>query len=105
MRDQEFEQWLRNKYPNPNNWRTFRSETRRIAEHKGNLDDIYERDRFQALFDSFRHAKREEIPPADDIPHNADPYVTADFRKQCLKLYAQFYQENPRERVTTLAGK
>jgi hypothetical protein len=96
MRDKEFEQWLKSKYPNPNNWRTFRSETRRIAKHKGDLDDIYERDRFEALFESFRYSKREGIPPADDIPHNADPYVTAAFRRQCLKLYSQFYQGHPR---------
>lgn len=98
MRDQEFEQWLKNKYPNPNTWLTFRSETRRIAKHEGDLDDIYERDRFQALFDSFRHSKGEGILPSDRIPHKADPYVTADFRKQCLKLYAEFYQVHPRQR-------
>lgn len=96
MRDQEFEKWLRNKYPNPNSWRTFRSETRRIFRHKGNLDDIYERDGFQALYESFSHSKHEGVLPPDDIPHDAAPYVTADFRKQCLKLYAQFCQENPR---------
>ncbi len=96
MRDQEFEQWLRNRYPNRNSWSTFRSETRRIFKHKGNLDDIYERDGFQELFGSFNHSKHDGIRPSDDIPHKADLYVTADFRKQCLKLYAQFYEENPR---------
>lgn len=97
MRDQEFEQWLKNRYPKPKSWRTYRSETRRIAKYKGDLDDIYERDRFQSLFDSFRYSKREGILPTDDIPHKADPYGTADFRRQCLKLYSEFYQEYPRE--------
>ncbi len=102
MRDQEFEHWLRKRYPNPNSWTTFRSETRKIAKYKGDLDDLYEMNRFQGLLDSFHCSKSRGILPTDDIPHNADPYVTAGFRRQCIKLYSQFYQENPRASVLCL---
>lgn len=93
MRDREFEEWLKHRYPNPNSWKTYLSETRRIARHKGNLDDLYEATRFTDLFASFRFSKSNGLAPSDDIPHNADPYVTASFRRQCIQLYAEFFEQ------------
>jgi 5-methylcytosine-specific restriction protein A len=36
------------------------------------------------------------VLPSNTIPHNADPYVTANFRRRCVELYSEFYKENPR---------
>ena len=33
--------------------------------------------------------------PTDDIPHDADPYVTASFRRQCIKHSINFCRESP----------
>jgi predicted HNH restriction endonuclease len=97
MRDQEFEHWLKKKYPNPNTWETYRSETRRIAKHKGNLDELYERDCFAILLASFQCSQKDGVLPTDDIPHNANPYVTARFRRRCLELYVEFHKQNEKE--------
>lgn len=98
MRDQEFEYWLKEKYPNPNTWRTYLSETRRIAKHnRGNLDELYENDCFSTLLSSFQCSQKDGILPADGIPHNANPYVTARFRRRCVELYAEFYKQSQRE--------
>jgi hypothetical protein len=96
MREKAFTEFLRNRYPNPNSWKTFLSESKRIQLHAGNLDDLYENDGFAALLHSFQHSKKDGIKPTDDIPHNADPYVTANFRRLCIELYSEFYQSNPR---------
>ena len=90
MRDDAFKAWLKAKYPNPNSWQTYLSETRRIAKYKGNLDDHYRADRLESLLTLFYSSKAEGVMPKDDIPHQADPYVTANFRRQCIKLYREF---------------
>jgi hypothetical protein len=96
MREKPFTDFLIKRYPNPNSWKTFLSETKKITRHKGNLDDVYETDKFEDLMASFQHSKKEGIKPTDDIPHNADPHVTANFRRRCLELYTEFYESRPR---------
>jgi hypothetical protein len=86
MRDEEFTNWLKLKYPNPNSWKTFRSDTRKICRYEGDL----------ALLQTFYFSKKDGVKPSNTILHNADPYETATFRRQCIKLYAEFYRENPR---------
>lgn len=93
MREQVFEDWLQEKYPKPNSWRTYRSEVRRMIKHVGDFDEIYERDRFKALFKTFEFSKEDGVEPSDSIPHNADPYVTADFRRRCVELYIEFREQ------------
>lgn len=96
MRDKEFTEWLKLKYPNSVSWSDFRSETRRISNHIGDLDDLYEEGRFSALLETFVCSKKDGVLPTDTIPHEADPYDNANFRRQCIKRYAEFYRENPR---------
>jgi hypothetical protein len=50
---------------------------------------------FSTLLLSFSHSKKNGILPTDDIPHNADPYVTASFRQQCINHYIKFCIESP----------
>lgn len=94
MRDIEFEHWLKVKYPKPGTWKTYRTETRRIAKNVGDLDRKYEEDGFASLFKSFECSKDAGGLPSDKIPHNADPFVTANFRRRCLELYSEFYEQN-----------
>lgn len=106
MRDNHFKAWIADKYPNPNSWKTYLSETRRIFKYKGDLDELYEKDQFAALLKTFHHSKKHGIAPTDDIPHKADPYVTADFRRRCIELYAEFYQQAPRKgRIDVCSAK
>ena len=95
MRVLEFKDYLTLRYPNPNSWRTYWSETKKIAKYKGDLDILNARDKFQALLASFSYSKKNDILPTDDIPHNADPCVTASFRRQCIKHYKEFIESSP----------
>lgn len=93
MRDSEFESWLQEKYPKQNSWMTYRSETRRIFKHIGDLDEMYKKDRFKELLKTFDYSKEHGTEPIDDIPHKADPYKTADFRRRCIELYIEFREQ------------
>ncbi len=97
MRELEFTDYLIARYPNePGSWKTFRSETKRIAKYKGDLDILYANDEFKALLASFEYSKKDGILPTDDIPHDArDPCEPASFRRQCIKHYINFCRESP----------
>ena len=69
-----------------------------MFKYIGDFDEIYENDQFSTLLETFYHSKNGGIEPNDDIPHRADPYKTADFRKRCIELYIEFYEENPRRK-------
>lgn len=98
MREAKFRDFLEKLYPNPNSWKTYLSETKKIEKHIGELDSLYESDRFKNLNMSFEHSKTEGRKPTDSIPHDADPYVTADFRRRCIELYSGFYECFPRRK-------
>jgi hypothetical protein len=95
MRVLEFKDYLIIRYPKESSWRTYWSETKKIAKYKGDLDLLYSRDKFQALLASFSYSKKNSILPTDDIPHKADPFVTASFRRQCINHYIKFCIESP----------
>lgn len=51
MRELEFTEYL--KAHMPGSWETYRSETKRIAKQKGDLDILSAKDRYEALLASF----------------------------------------------------
>jgi hypothetical protein len=95
MRELEFRDYLKSRYPKEGSWRTYLSEAKKIAKYKGDLDILYASDKFQTLLASFSYSKKNGILPTDDIPHYADPCVTASFRHQCINHYIKFCIESP----------
>jgi predicted HNH restriction endonuclease len=97
MRELEFTAYLIARYPNkPGSWKTYRSETKRIAKYKGDLDILYANDEFEALLASFEYSKKDGILPTDNIPHKArNPFEPASFRRQCINQYINFCRESP----------
>jgi hypothetical protein len=97
MRELEFKDYLIARYLNKeSSWRTYWSETKRIAKYKGDLDILYADDKFEALLASFFYSINDGILPTDDIPHKAkNPYDPASFRHQCINHYINFCRESP----------
>ena len=95
MRELEFTDWLKAQPYKSSTWRTYLSDARKVERYKGDLDILNARDKFQALLASFSYSKKNDILPTDDIPHNADPCVTASFRRQCIKHYKEFIESSP----------
>lgn len=95
MREFEFKDWLKAQNYKPSTCRTYLSDARKVELHKGDLDFLYANDKFQALFASFSCSKKNGILPLTDIPHKADPYVTAASWFQCIKHYKNFIESFP----------
>lgn len=92
MQEQEFVVWLKQKYEKASSWQTYLAEVRRVERHKGDLDQLYADDRFETLLGLFEFSKAQGIMPKDDIPHRADPYNTASFRRRSVMLYKEFLE-------------
>ena len=79
-------------------WRTYLSDAKKVARYegvKGDLDILYDIDKFEALLASFSCSEKKGILPTTDIPSKANPYVAALSWATCINHYRKFCTENP----------
>lgn len=93
MRDAEFKAWLERKNYAPNTIGTQMAQSRRIEQAYGDLDELFDKDRFASIFATFTYNtedKRSGRPNPSRIAINGDVYTNLASYRASLNFYQRF---------------
>jgi len=101
MREQEFKNWLRNKYEeNVCNARI--ANCKNIEKYYLDLDKQYSKDKCESLMALLSYSKADErnkLPPLHIIPINGDILTGSATLKQAVKRYVEFRNQMPEQAI------
>lgn len=101
MKQQEFKEWLENKYVDSPRTVTNRiSNCKNIEKYYGNLDDAYEKDKCNSIIEELSYSKADEennISQKHLIPINGNIREGSATLKNALNLYIKFREERKDE--------